>query len=491
MRNTNLFLIMVVALLARVPFILTYPLGNDEGHFLYDSWLITQGETPFLDYTARSLPLLYALLPVINFHSLILARILISCFLILSAIPLYHLVKRINSSVALSAVAVFLLNPYTIINSIHITYTTLTLLLTLTSMYYLDKNRVWLAGILFYLSILNMEYTLYLLPVMLLLIYYKRKSLYVFLGTLIICYTLTPSEVFTNSVTIDSLKWTAYIPDIQQIWARLSGLYLLISRYPFLTLAPLLYFTKYIKSKDLNRPIILTGALGLTLTSLVFFQTIVVGNTITFDIDHPGAVDISSHLTRISAIIFITLITMMCYITLKPKIPNQKIIRHYIRWYLMGVAVMLIYPKFHTYYFMLATPAVAVLVAVSLKNASNKLFKFMCLLYAISWVMVLTYPISPEMMPLTTVYEIHDMVEGSEGEFLSAPIHAYLNGNRIVYDLSHPFLYMKNSTLAPTEQELITYTQKHPPRYVISDPYMRSMMGETLSKINSICVIIV
>jgi hypothetical protein len=157
----KIWVILLLGAFIRIPLAATYHVGHDEGHFLYDSWLITLGLTPFKDYTSRSLPLLLALLPTVQYHSLILSRMVTVACTVVSAYFIYLLARKINEDTALLASGIFLFSPLVVFNTAQVMNTPIQTMFVVLAMYFLTTNKPLLSGFSAGVGFLSTEFSIY------------------------------------------------------------------------------------------------------------------------------------------------------------------------------------------------------------------------------------------------------------------------------------------------------------------------------------------
>lgn len=112
---THLAILIAAGTLARALLFNYVGIWGDYGFYQYDARLILAGQHPFIDFLGRS-PLfiyLYAATAYVFGHTIELARIFISFWWLLTALPVYGITKTATShNHGLAAVAVFLLSPF-------------------------------------------------------------------------------------------------------------------------------------------------------------------------------------------------------------------------------------------------------------------------------------------------------------------------------------------------------------------------------------------
>jgi 4-amino-4-deoxy-L-arabinose transferase-like glycosyltransferase len=113
LRTHPVAVLLIVGVLFRLPFLDTNATA-DTGFYLYDSTMILRGETPFVDYPARSPALQYTLAGVMAVFgsSLAVARGFMTAVAVLSGIALYFLGREIHSLAAgYTSALIFFLTP--------------------------------------------------------------------------------------------------------------------------------------------------------------------------------------------------------------------------------------------------------------------------------------------------------------------------------------------------------------------------------------------
>lgn len=192
--------IIFLGILVRILYALVLPATNDEGSYLFDSLLISQGSSPFHFSFARSPALVYPLSVFIKIfgNSLLVGRI----FSILCAVGISAFMYLIGKGIkrpqfSFIAIFIFSLFPPFIYDTVYTHTQPITLLYGISSFYFLtisqdNKKKLMLSFALLALAVLVREAAVFYLPVWIIisLIRNKVKNTAIGLLTFGIVYTV-------------------------------------------------------------------------------------------------------------------------------------------------------------------------------------------------------------------------------------------------------------------------------------------------------------
>lgn len=139
----SLLLLFTFYFLLRLIYAYTLPVNNDEGRYLYDAYLITEGFVPFKDYLTRSLVFIYSLSFFVKIfgNSLIAGRLLSIIASLLTAVVLYKIGSNFfTKKISIIAAILFLIVPYSIRISTFVITESLQVFFVAVAMFYFIKG---------------------------------------------------------------------------------------------------------------------------------------------------------------------------------------------------------------------------------------------------------------------------------------------------------------------------------------------------------------
>ena len=501
-----LALILVISLLARVATLNSEWIDVDEGNYLYDAKLLSEGAMPFQDFYMKEFLYTFVLSSYGKIFGLSLMgiRFLSAIFSLVTIIFMYKIGSRLyDNKTGIAAAALYAFMPFAIFWNNLVRESVLGIMLMTIAVYYLIKfikteNFLDIgmnALFLFLAFITRRSMIFFLLAEALLLIYMHRNRIrfliksfaYAVLGAslpflLLLAYSYAIDANFLKMLGFEFSPITNAFSWQQFLGQRILLPYWLLreAAYAIVPLMIVILFTL----KDRLRWFLFGFFSILVLTSAFAFEYAVLKFP-----ERMSQYPVPSAWFYIASLAYLAAFFAVSYKILKSGHIFEETNKTALLWLVSIMAFYAIYSRFHVVYFAEAIPATIILITpflTRLYNEKNLLSKLFFMLFAIG--MVLSAYFYIEYHGLNNKWSIETANDAAAyvkentnaGDEIFTPLTfiAIMSERELVLNITHPLYYHFDGAGdidiagTPSFKTIMNYMDKNNIKYVIADDYM-------------------
>lgn len=462
------FFMLFFGLAAHLIYASRLPVGNDEGAYLYDSWLVSLGRIPFVDFTTRSPLLLFVVSWGIRFlgNQLFFGRVVMSLSCVITAYVLYRIGSVLyNDTVGLLACFFYAVNPFLMAYGTTLFEEPLSMVFISSSLYLLilglDRKSGWqimLGGMLAGLAFLVRLSSAVILPVtwVTLMLYGRGRirsaitNLFGFMIPLVFfLFAVGFISGFRNFGEVYPLGNILHVTQKESSGHSILSIEVFDDRLVnFMASMPILLyiippgfvFLKNVLKRGLAFSDKKSKDTSITLF-ILFVLLFLYYLNITGRFDNPGEIDTLWAVMFMGATLYYVL--DMDVIEGRQKFSNTLVLI----WLLFFVLFYMLFYRFREHYFTEFLPPLSIMAAAvfgSVRVRGPMKAPAVVFILIISLALVSSFKFTYQRSPLILgdTYRVAGYISNNtrvdEEIFSAAMVYPYLAGRRTVLDISHP-----------------------------------------------------
>lgn len=510
--SLQLLIILILAFIIRLYFAQTVWIDPDEGNWVYDSKLIIEGKTPFVDFASRSIVYMYMLIPFIKIFgtTLLAGRLLSVVAEIVSIFFLFKIGEKLyNKKIGIIASLIYALSPYITFYGVLLQSEPLQRTFVIIAMYFLvlaiqkNKNSYYLLNGLFLsiATLVRLSAALFFVTELLLLYIilkdYRKtltKGFVIATGTLPL---FLPFLIFL----ISAEHIYGLIPQKGFILNRIGSTFIinhlgmanaLIKESLYMTFPIFIFLAYYFKNLLKTNIKLVKGFV------ILFSVSYIIGDIIAyFVLGNPFNINPILFVGFLSVILPLSLNTLKAIdlkVNIKKLQRNNFSNKFLLFWFFTPLIFYLPYYVWHLEYFTelvgVGSLIVGVLIYSIHKSRNTKIFKNLLIFMIIAALFTQILNVSPafyqsrgidRMWSPDTISEVSLYINENtspDKEIFSNTIFAFVADRRIIFDISHAMVYhyetmdTENLNLMgyPGIEEIISYLDANEVKYVVVGP---------------------